>query len=342
MKLYAIDFGVDDALAVHGPDGPMKVRLGRVRGGASFRDKFIRVLENLIVRGDVVVESATVGSCGCEPDEVERVIRENQTTLDLFVLHNLYTLPTKAAKNYKADNNLDPNKEDHANDAAIIWAIAANHPERLHLWQPPRDRLVRKHTSVRPHDRRNYRGPEMDAYMRRAPRYNTLPPRLQQMFGGKNWEDPKADYLRARVIPLIMAMDEPGADTRKGYEKIIGVYEHGYPSFYRRKTIDLMRDHAKRIARVNTFEKVTVPTRKLAWRWTRKDLRHFYHLMNELAQGTPNPATGTTYPAPAYRSSGAPSGAAFTPTKHFGRGDFGGQGTQHPATGTSDPGPHQT
>jgi len=285
--IVAVDFGTNDALALHGPDGPMeRPKLPRVAGGASTRDRFIRTLPILLEDYDVVAESATVGSSGVEVADVIEVLAASPNAL--------YVISGRAVKNYRNDAQRDWRKgaryakgrvaeririelqEDvHVEDAEIIWLIANEYPERLRQWAP-NDRFRRQHTSVRPHDKRNYRGDVPDGYMRRLPLFEQLPPNLQELFG--IGADVRRTYSCAKAMPFAMALDEPGAETRAGYEKVIGLYEHGFPSFYRRATVALMQGVAKRNVGVTTFKDVSPEERKDAWRETRRAIRQLYHL----------------------------------------------------------------
>lgn len=288
---YGVDFGANDALAAHGPDGPVTLpRLPRVPGGASVSDKFIRTLPILLETGHVVVESATVGASGVEPDEVAKVVESAP--------NRLFTVSCRAVKNHRKDHGMtwdkgaryakeppDPTQIDihlqenvHATDAAIIYTIAVEQPQRLRMWAPNTDVARRRHTSVRPHDKRNYRGEIPDYFMSRLPRFDALPADLQQMLGNAVGT-PRADYSRAKAMPFAMALDEVGTDTRDGYEKILGMYEHGFPSFYRRAVTVLGQQEAKRLADVTRIEEVPRGVRIRAQRNVRRNLRHLWHLM---------------------------------------------------------------
>lgn len=291
QHLYGVDFGANDALAIHSHDGPVtRPRLARVRGGASTSDKFIRTLPILLETGHVVCESATVGASGVEPSDVVEVLTASQ--------FKLFTVSNRAVKNYKKDNgmewdkgarysrdgdpvpiNLHEQPNVHHTDAEIIYVIAAKNPERLHEWRLVDDKMHRVHASVRPHDKRNYRGEIPDMFMRRFPPYETLPDPLQRMLGNLYGTE-NATYSRARAMPLAMAMDEDGGETRTGYEKVLGLYDHGYPSFYRRNTVVLMQNEAKELAGVSRFGEVPPGTRKQAWKETRRNLRHVWHLLS--------------------------------------------------------------
>ena len=114
--------------------------------------------------------------------------------------------------------------------------------------------------------------------MREIPPYETLPDELREITGdGKK-------YARAFVIPFAMATDEPYLDDgpiverRRRFEKIVGLYDRGYPSFYRRATITWMQKNAKRLADVTKIADVDPAIRKDAWRITQRQIRHFFHL----------------------------------------------------------------
>ena len=290
-NLYGVDFGANDALAVHGHDGPVTLpRLPRVTGGASTSDKFIRILPILLETGAVVCESAPWAHPGSNPATSQSII--------VSTPYKIYTVSNRAVKNFRKDNvlgwdkgarysrdgdpvpiNLHEQPNVHATDAEIIYTIAAENPLRLHEWRLSDDNLERQHFSVRPYDKRNYRGDVPDDYMNRFPPYESLPVHLQQILGN-GFGTTNANYSRARAMPLAMAMDERGSDTRDGYEKILGLYEHGYPSFYRRLTVSLMQAEGKRLANVTRFNEVPPHLRKEAWKTTRRNLRQIWHLLS--------------------------------------------------------------
>jgi hypothetical protein len=295
--MIAVDFGAGSALAIYGDDGVERApKLPRVPGGASTSDKFIRMLPILLDRDDVVVESPTIGSSGVEPSDVSGIVANAG--------HRLYVLSARATKNYKKDNGITWDKgaryskdgdpldielheqpNVHESDAQILHAIATESPARLKLWRPMDSSLKRLHTSVRPHDKRNYRGDIPDRYMNRWPPFGQLPDHLQQLFGN-NYGTPKAEYSRALAMPLAMAMEESGSDTRDGFEKIIGLYDHGYPSFYRRKTTsDLMHKLAKDRFGLDRIEELSREQRKEAQKLTRRYIREVWHILSN-SQGS--------------------------------------------------------
>jgi len=287
--MIAVDFGANDALALHGPDGPMTPpKRPRVPGGAATSDKFVSILPILLAQDDVVIESATVGASGVEIDDVAEIVASST--------HQLLLVSGRAVKNYRMDNNLqwskgaryvkdgdapqsidiDKQSNVHAEDAEIIYRIATEFPARTRVWSAtePFHRVV---TSVRPHDKRNYRGPIPDTYMSRFPPFAQLPVHLQGLLGTGTVRN--KDYSRAKAMPFAMAMDEVGADTRAGFEKIIGLYAHGFPSFYRRATIVLLHHVAKELASVSRIQEVSPNIRKEAWKVTRRYIREIYHLL---------------------------------------------------------------
>lgn len=315
MTIYGIDFGTGDALAIHGPNGSVskrELKLSRVKGGRTPALEFVMVAEALMaLDGDIVTESATIGASGCELQDVLELLRNYPDRI-------LYTISCRAVKNFRKDNNLDWKKgaryakdgdeppvemtlEEqaavHVEDAEIIYRIATEHPERLYRWTGPSDPAGRCHTSVRPMDKRGYRDDRAEGFMRLLPPYDSLPGELQDILGNGR------DYSRSVVMPFAMASTEPFLDNgpredrRRRYEKIIGLYDRGYPSFYRRATINWMQINAKLLAGVTKIEDVDCvvefddegtpiakhndpvhPLRKEAWRITQRQVRQFFHL----------------------------------------------------------------
>jgi len=311
--IYGIDFGTGDALAIYGPDGPVSrklLKLPRKKPGEGKRtpaDEFPMMVEALFIgnsvvpAGDVVVESPTIGSSGCETATMIEL-------LGRYPDRKLYTISPRACKNYRKDHDLgwakgaryakdgdeppviltlEQQKSVHVEEAEIIWKIATHHPERLYHWTGPSFALERLHTSVRPMDKRGYDDERAQRYMQKAPAFNALPAELQSVFGvwhgsGRNKH---LDYSRSSVMPFIMATEEPHLengppeDRRRRYEKVIGLYDRGYPSFYRRAAVSLMQTNAKAIADVTKIEEVTPEQRKEAWKVTQRQIRWFFHLM---------------------------------------------------------------
>lgn len=308
---YAIDFGAGDALKIHGPKGPISVRelkLPRNKPGQGARtdaQRFILLIEALMNGGSfgppghVVLESPTIGSSGCEvEDAMELVQRSSQ---------KLFTVTARAVKNYRKDHGmrwakgaryakdgapppvlltLEEQRAVHGEDAEIIYAIATEYPERLYEWTGPSLEIERDYTSVRPMDKRGYADPRSDEFIERLPPFEALPPELKDVLGGEidKKTGQRVGYSRAKSMPFAMATDEsfldqgPVEERRGRWEKIIGLYDRGYPSFYRRATIVWMQTVAKLMTGAERFEEVSREQRKQAWKTTQRQIRTLFHM----------------------------------------------------------------
>lgn len=267
--MIALDFGADAKLCLHGASGPVPVPAhGR---GLTAPEKFASTLESLLEHDDVVTESPTVGSSGAEPELVRAVV-ENAP-------HSLFLLPARAVKNYGKDIGSPTHTDEES--AEWLYELATENPDRMKVWRPVTERLQRVHTSVRPWDKRGYKGDQVDEWMDNLPPFAALPEDLAALFGNGKKRAP--DYKRTLALPYAMAMTEPDSGTRKGFEKIIGLYGHGFPSFYR-KTNDRLLEV---ITKSNTGKRyradITPAERKEAWRELRRMIRKLYHLAREHA-----------------------------------------------------------
>ena len=241
----------------------------------------------------MVVESATIGSSGVESLMVAEIVASSA--------NNLYTLQTRATKTYRKDHGIPYKRDDddeegessHVVDAKIIYTIATSKPERLRLWKlPTGPRLVRIHRSVRPFDKRGYQADEVDLWMANLPPFTSLPPHLKHMLGkGKN-------YNRSKALPFAMAFEDQGSETRDGYMRIIGAYDHGYGSYYRRKFTELMQIESKKREGVKKMKDVPWQTRKDVLKLVRRNIRELWHLSVawQGRKGTTYPVKGTTHP----------------------------------------------
>lgn len=294
--MIAIDFGAGSALAMYGPDGAVSLKslgIPPVKGGRTDSQKFIMILSHFFNLGeDVVTESPTVGSSGCEVADVERVLDETGGTL--------WTLSARAVKNYRMDHGLknpkydtapkDPLRADtHKEDAEILYTIATESSERLRRWHLP-EVAPREYTSVRPMDKRGYRDERSDEFMSLLPDPMTLPAELANVVApfGKG-KIKTRQYRRSLVMPFAMALAEPWwkevprEKRRKRFFKILGAYDHGYPSFYRRMTVTWMQGVAKDMAAVQAgLERVSIKdvsraTRKEAQKITQRQMRQLFH-----------------------------------------------------------------
>ena len=258
-EIVAIDFGNGDKLRMHGSAGPISkkdLKLPKVKGGKTAEDDFLRVLKHFLEKGyTVVTESPSVGSCGAEPKKVRDLMKN-------FSKNQFKLIAARAVKNYLQDNKIE--KGDDAQSAEILYKIATNHPIRLKTWKYEEEKYRRIHKSVRPMDKRKYRDEPSVSYLNSIP-ISKLTPDITKYLNSP-----------ASLMPFIMALEEPLSSNRNGYQKVLGLYEHGYPSFYRRAGVDLMQDIAKDLAKVSKMEDVDPATRKAAWKLTQKLIRKFY------------------------------------------------------------------
>ena len=79
------------------------------------------------------------------------------------------------------------------------------------------DKFDRRHKSVRPHDKRLYRGDQPDLWMSNLVPFDQIPGHIQELLSNGRKRNP--DYRRPAVLPFAMAFDEEGAGTRDGYER---------------------------------------------------------------------------------------------------------------------------
>lgn len=298
--MHAIDFGTGQALKIWSDGGPVpkkSLSIPRVVGGKTPKDEFLGVLHAILPHDDVVVESPTIGSSGAEPDDVHALLTEYE--------HVLWTVSARAVKNYRKDHGLGWRKgaryahdgdapptfiavhtqqDAHEEDAQIIHKIATETPYRLRPWHisVPCNRV---YSSVRPSDKRGYRDDRTRLFMQSLPDFDSLPEDLKGVLGVRN-----GGYSASMVLPFAMALNEPFLDIgpveerRNRFSKVLGAYDHGYPSFYRRMVTTWMQKNAKKLADVEKIEQVPAAIRKEAWKLTRKQIRHLYHLSQEQAR----------------------------------------------------------
>ena len=215
----------------------------------------------------VVFESATIGSSGIDREAVRDMSldpsRGKFLKISGRVVKNTYPVWFPSWER----------SPDDPESAWIIFIVSLTKPDSLSPWRY-RDNTVKQwkqtwnNRSVRPDDKYNYATPRCDEYIARLPPYEQLGSGARKLYGDGN------KYSRARVVPLVMALDEEGADTREGYEAILGLWGNGAPSFYRRATNDL-REYAEKalIAHVTKKADVTREQRKEALRLTRREIR---------------------------------------------------------------------
>lgn len=290
-RLTAIDYGSEDAgkQMLHGPDGPVPIPVAP--RGLTPAEKFIYNLDVLLRDSCVVCESPTIGSSGAEPEEVAKIVASAS--------HSIYVVSARRVKNYLKDHP-DVVKTD-AECARIIYEIAMRPNAELKVWRfvAREDKFRRQHRSVRPHDKRLYRGPVPDFYMSYLAPFETLPDDLQALLG--NGLKRKPNYSRSTTMPLAMAFEEEGHETRNGYEFILGLYGDGYKSFYRRGTVALMQKIAKRRTGARLLAEITPAQRKEAWKEARRAIRRLYYLSRQHQQYAQQ--SGTTIPLAGHDSS---------------------------------------
>lgn len=261
----AVDYGTIYNTRVCGPGGIISLRrepsLKRIFRESSLETLFPNIIGELLLRWNVVLESPTIGSSGVEKRHMIDIVRQREGTG-----HLIYCISARAVKNYCMDFDVDYSSSDHELAARIIYKIAVDQPCRLKVWNPQSEMIDRKWTSVRPMDYNEYRDSVSNELMKNVPPFSHMPLRLQRSPMGK-----KGDYRRRLVIPLIMATQEPWFlehPTRERFEKIIGMYEHGYPSFYRRCCVEWMKENAASMDR---------GVRKEAMIKTTRQIREFFH-----------------------------------------------------------------
>lgn len=266
-----LDFGSDDKdkLKAYGSHGP--VILPATPRGLTPAGRFAFTLESILQTSCIVLESPTIGSSGAEPEEIARVMENSP--------HKIFMISARRVKNYLKDHSEVEKTDEEC--ARIIYEIATRPNAYLKPWRyiPKDQKFHRAHRSVRPWDKRNYRGEIPDAYMSRLAPFHMLPDEYR--FFLTNGLKRIPDYRRAAVFPLAMAFDEEGCETWGGYDNIIGLHENGYPSFYRRCTVSLMQTVAKKTVGVTRFSEVTPGQRKEAWKETKRMIRCIYHLSRQ-------------------------------------------------------------
>lgn len=264
--------------------------------------------------GDVVVEAPTLGSSGGEVALVQGILakfperklftisaracknfrKDHDAALDQAGDVTTPRLGWDKTERYAKDGKPPPvlkvlkqQKDVHAIEALIIYRIATETPYRLHHWTKPRTGPQRIHTSVRPMDKHEYRDERSQELLALLPPFDDLPQELRDTLGVWNSgrKDKRLVYSATMVIPFAMASQEPFLDAgpveerRKRFEKLAGLYDFGYPSFYRKTTDVWLEVISKLQTGKLRRDEMTRAERKAALKTTQRQIRHFFHLM---------------------------------------------------------------
>lgn len=354
--MRALDFGDGKKLCCHSSKG--QVAIPPVRKGNNPAEKFAHTVDMLLngdndlfglfPGDDIVLESPTIGSSGADPELIRKVVSASERDIWLISARAVKNFKRTHAKDLKGDEQREALceilsekgviTEDISTDdelsAAIIYYLATENADRLKRWQfsPQEEKFRRSTRTVRPHDKRLYQGDEPDRVMALLPDFFLLPKDMQEVFGDAG------SYNRSRTMPFAQALEEEISGTRAGYEKVLGLYGHGYPSHYRRATENLRQYIAKKTLGVAHIDDLSRDQHKESLRVTRYYVRRLYHM----AQGKIDPVKGDTNPVPCMVSAGSQQGK-ISPAK--GNDNSAGitrldqlKGKSHPVKGNSDPG----
>lgn len=273
--MYAVDEGANEKFVVWSEHGEV-TNLPKGTRGLNPAQKKAQVIAYLLNMDDVVIESPSIGASGIEPLHIADVVKNSN--------HKLYVISARAVKNAAKDDGLSNADLTDKDSARYIYEIAEERKGNLRKWVFSEEKFHRINTSVRPYDKRDYKDPKVDEYLSLLVPFNNLPENLRLLFGNRL----KKNYAPSRMLPFAMAFDETGSTSRVGYEKIIGLYSDGYPSFYRHATIVLMQrvakdEFVKRYGFTGNGKNgkpvnsdITPIFRKEAWKITRKAIRTLY------------------------------------------------------------------
>jgi hypothetical protein len=237
--MIAIDFGAGSKLVVFPAEAhPGRITRGDPRWGKCAADKFSALVGMLLEQDDVVVESATVGSSGAIPEDIRDVVGSAR--------HVLYTLPNKAVMNWTNRPATGDRARTDEESARALHEIATTNPAALKVWRyvAPEDKLVREHRSVRPSDKRGWDDDRARSAFAALPPYGSLPEDARDLLGDGS------DYNRDAVsMALGLALTEPSVTSRESFERVLGLYGHGYPSFYRERMLSARHNHPALLSR---------------------------------------------------------------------------------------------
>jgi hypothetical protein len=228
-RLVAIDYGTPLMVAT-GPDRDQARRArvhsdsGRNKRRDGKSEDVVQVIgENLAQGHDVGTEATTPTSFGA---------RGHEDRLAAFVARSpgrLYTIATRRVQNRlrAAGVEYDSSTDDDL-AAATIWAIINDPHQAKRLWTP--ERL--DDSDVRPHKALFIRL-RSDRYPTHAMRRLVTPYMPKDLADGPEWDLFQGGYHPERCAAFITSLREPGASSRRGWERVVGAYADGYPSVYR-------------------------------------------------------------------------------------------------------------
>lgn len=194
-------------------------RLPPLKGGRKSADKNIRQLRQALEEADVVVtESSTIGTTGLIPEMVRDLPRE--------LTQKLWVVSPRAIKNYRIQLKANGCTPPAGSKRKLhLWeaSVHAEQPEsRRKRWRyiAPEAKLSRRFRSVRPMDKWDYTTKRAKGLLALSEGYvpKCAPVKL-------------SDNLR--VVFATALFEKAGNRWRTGYERIVGLYDHGFPSYYR-------------------------------------------------------------------------------------------------------------
>jgi hypothetical protein len=228
-RLVAIDYGSPLYIAT-GPDRA-QARRPRVHSDHSLSKRrdaksedVVRVIAEYLDKGyDVVTEATTPTSFGARGHEARLAADATRGPGRLF------TIATRRVQNRLRATGVDyDSRTEDDLAAATIWAIASDPDQARRLWTP--GRLA--NSDVRPHAALFIRL-RSDRYPTHAMRRLVRPYMPKDLDDGPEWDLFQGGYHQERCAAFITSLREPGAGSRRGWERVVGAYADGYPSVYR-------------------------------------------------------------------------------------------------------------
>ena len=197
-----------------------------------------------------------IGSSGLEIEEILKAAQQSP--------HSIFTVSARAVKNRAKDLGVKITDASGVKDHSLTLPLIREIYERggsvpCKAGGPSFTRLFK---SVRPRDKRNYEAQEAREALAVLPS-NSLSPKNAMPFG-----------------MAIIEWSLIGGTRRESFEKILGGYEHGYPSFYRRACNELM----KAMLGLKRPSEATPAQRKEAWKKASTEWRRLFAERVQLTQ----------------------------------------------------------